>query len=110
MGIFARAGWADGNVEPWDFTDIDRTVSMGVSVGGKQWGRPDDRVGIGGAINGISSAHEAFLEAGGLGIMIGGEQPLNPGVEKVLEAYYSYAVSASTKVTPFSSAKGSFIN
>jgi len=27
VGVFARAGWADGNVEPWDFTDIDRTVS-----------------------------------------------------------------------------------
>ena len=27
LGVFARAGWADGNVEPWDFTDIDRTVS-----------------------------------------------------------------------------------
>ena len=25
LGVFARAGWADGNVEPWDFTDIDRT-------------------------------------------------------------------------------------
>src|SRR5271166_3024098 len=23
VGVFARAGWADGNVEPWDFADID---------------------------------------------------------------------------------------
>ena len=30
LGVFARAGWADGNVEPWDFTDIDGTVSGGV--------------------------------------------------------------------------------
>ena len=44
-GVFARAGWADGNVEPWDFTDIDRTVSAGVSINGKQWGRPDDTIG-----------------------------------------------------------------
>ena len=28
-GVFMRAGWADGNVEPWDFTDIDRTVPGG---------------------------------------------------------------------------------
>ena len=27
FGVFARAGWADGNVEPWDFADIDRTAS-----------------------------------------------------------------------------------
>jgi high affinity Mn2+ porin len=26
LGLFFRAGWADGNIEPWDFTDIDRTV------------------------------------------------------------------------------------
>jgi len=34
VGVFARAGWADGSVEPWDFTDIDRTVSGGVSFSG----------------------------------------------------------------------------
>ena len=27
VGLFARVGWADGSVEPWDFADIDRTVS-----------------------------------------------------------------------------------
>jgi high affinity Mn2+ porin len=32
VGVFARAGWADGSVEPWDFTDIDRTVSGGASL------------------------------------------------------------------------------
>src|SRR5215831_18548892 len=29
VGVFARAGLADGSVEPWDFTDVDRTVSAG---------------------------------------------------------------------------------
>ena len=28
LGVFARAGWADGAVEPWDFTDIDGTVQL----------------------------------------------------------------------------------
>ena len=67
IGVFARAGWADGNVEPWDFTDIDRTVSAGVSISGKQWGRPDDTIGIAGVINGISSSTQTFFNAGGLG-------------------------------------------
>ena len=71
VGVFARAGWADGNVEPWDFTDIDRTASAGVSINGKQWGRPDDTVGVAGVVNGISGVHAAFLNAGGLGILIG---------------------------------------
>jgi hypothetical protein len=35
VGLFARAGWVDGNVEPWDFTDIDPTVSVGVALFGK---------------------------------------------------------------------------
>ena len=26
MGMFLRAGWADGDIEPWDFTDVDRTA------------------------------------------------------------------------------------
>jgi high affinity Mn2+ porin len=98
-GVFARAGWADGNVEPWDFTDIDRTVSGGVSISGKQWGRPDDTIGIAGVVNGISGVHEAFLNAGGLGILVGDGQLPNPGLEKIIEAYYSYAISSSTKVS-----------
>ncbi len=99
VGVFARAGWADGNVEPWDFADIDRTVSGGVSIAGKQWGRPDDTIGIAGAINGIASVHQAFFNAGGLGILIGDGQLPNPSLEQIIEAYYSYAISSSTKVT-----------
>jgi high affinity Mn2+ porin len=99
LGVFARAGWADGNIEPWDFTDIDRTVSAGISLSGKSWGRPDDIVGIAGVINGITSEHIAFLNAGGLGILIGDGQLTNPGLEKIFEAYYSYALNASTRLS-----------
>jgi len=98
-GVFARAGWADGNIEPWDFTDVDRTVSAGASINGKQWGRPDDTVGIAGVVNGISGVHEAFLNAGGLGILAGDGQLPNPGLEQIIEMYYSYALSASTRLT-----------
>jgi len=98
-GVFARAGWADGNIEPWDFTDIDRSVSAGVSINGKQWGRPDDTIGLAGVVNGISGVHEAFLNAGGLGILIGDGQLPNPGLEQIVEMYYSYALSASTRLT-----------
>jgi len=101
VGVFARAGWADPNLEPWDFTDVDRTVQAGVSLSGKKWDRPDDTVGIAGVINGISGVHAAFLNAGGLGILIGdgaGHLP-NPGLEKIIEAYYSYAMTSSTKLS-----------
>lgn len=98
-GVFARAGWADGNVEVWDFTDIDRTLEAGVSINGKQWGRPDDTIGVAGVINGISSTHEAYLNAGGLGALVGDGQLPNPGLEQIIEAYYSYAISPATKVS-----------
>jgi high affinity Mn2+ porin len=99
VGVFARAGWADGNVEPWDFTDIDRTVSGGVSISGKQWGRPDDTVGIAGVVNGISGVHQALLNTGGLGVLVGDGQLPNPGFEKIIEAYYTYALSSTTRLT-----------
>jgi high affinity Mn2+ porin len=99
VGLFARAGWADGNVEPWDFTDIDRTVQAGVSITGKQWGRPDDTIGIAGVINGLAPIHEAYFAAGGMGILIGDGQLPSYGLEQIIETYYSYALSSSTKVS-----------
>jgi high affinity Mn2+ porin len=99
VGLFARAGWADGNHEEWDNTDIDRSAELGVSVNRKLWGRADDTVGIAGVVNGISSAHVAYLNAGGLGIVIGDGQLPHPGLEQIIETYYSYAMSASTKLS-----------
>jgi high affinity Mn2+ porin len=99
FGLFFRAGWADGHKEPWDFTDVDRAVQGGVSINGKSWGRPDDTIGIGGIVNGISNDHIAFLNAGGLGILIGDGQLTNYGTERILEAYYSYAMTPSTRFT-----------
>ena len=32
-------GWANGNIEPYEFTDIDRTVAAGLSLKGARWGR-----------------------------------------------------------------------
>jgi high affinity Mn2+ porin len=93
LGIFGRAGFASGNIEPYEFTDIDRTFVAGLSVTGKQWGRPDDAFGLAGVINGITSAHQAFLNAGGLGILVGDGKLPNPGTEKIIEVYYSLPVS-----------------
>jgi len=99
LGLFARAGWADGTVEPWDFTDIDGTVQAGVSISGTKWGRPDDRIGIAGILNNIAGVHQEFFNLGGLGILIGDGVLPSPGLEKIIEAYYSYALTSSTKLT-----------
>lgn len=71
LGIFARAGVADGSVESYEFTDIDKTAAAGLSLSGASWNRPNDTFGLAGVINGISSARRAYLDAGGLGILVG---------------------------------------
>ncbi|MGP0091402.1 MAG: carbohydrate porin [Xanthobacteraceae bacterium] len=93
LGVFARAGWANGDYEPYEFTDVDRTVAAGLSLAGKQWGRPDDTFGLAGVINGISSAHVAFLNAGGLGILVGDGMLPHPGPEQIIETYYRFPLS-----------------
>jgi high affinity Mn2+ porin len=98
VGFFARAGIADGSKETFEFTDVDRTVAAGFSVSGKQWGRDDDTFGIAGVVNGISGVRQTFLNAGGLGILVGDGQLPNPGSEKIIETYYSFPVY-STKFT-----------
>ena len=62
LGAFVRAGWANGDIEPYEFTDIDRTAAAGLSLNGKQWGRPDDTVGIAGVVNGISKIHRGISQ------------------------------------------------
>ena len=92
LGFFARAGIASPNVEPYEFTDVDRTISAGLSLAGKRWGRPNDTVALAGVMNGISTDHQAYFDAGGLGILIGDGQLPHPGAEDILETYYDLAV------------------
>jgi high affinity Mn2+ porin len=99
LGVFARAGLAGGDVEPYEFTDVDQTVSGGVSLSGKRWGRPDDTLGVAGVINGISKIHQTFLDAGGTGILVGDGQLPHPGHEQIIETYYTYTLPQSWKLT-----------
>ena len=98
VGLFARASWNDGQNEILSFTDIDRSLSAGLSIKGSFWGRANDTVGIGGIINGLSDAHRDFLAAGGLGLLIG-DGRLNYRPEQILEAYYAYQVTKNFTVT-----------
>ena len=98
VGVFARASWNDGQNQILSFTDIDRSVSAGLSVKGSYWGRPTDTFGIGGAVNGLSSTHRDFLAAGGLGLLIGDGQ-LNYGHERILETYYAYVIDKNFTLT-----------
>ncbi len=98
VGVFARASWNDGRNQILSFTDIDRSVSGGVSVKGSYWGRPSDTVGLGGAINGLSGGHRDFLAAGGNGLLIG-DGRLNYSTERILETYYALALDKTFTFT-----------
>lgn len=98
IGLFARASWNDGQNEILAFTDIDRSVSGGVSIKGSSWGRPADTIGIAGAVNGLSGANRDFLAAGGIGLLIG-DGMLNYRTEKIFEAYYAYNLNRWSTLT-----------
>lgn len=89
LGAFARAGFDDGRTETWAYTEIDRTVSAGLSLSGNAWGRGADTVGVAGVANGLSAEHRAYLAAGGYGFIIG-DGRLNYRPEEILETYYSW--------------------
>ena len=99
LGLFARVGVSDGSIEPYDFTDIDRTAQIGGSLGGKSWGRAQDRVGLALIANGISAEHRRYLAAGGLGVLVGDGKLPNAGAEEIAEAYYDVSVSHALAVT-----------
>jgi high affinity Mn2+ porin len=98
VGLFGRWSWNDGKTEIMAFTDIDASLSLGVSIKGTRWGRPDDVIGIGGAINALSRDHRDFIAAGGLGPLIGDGQ-LNYRRERILESYYAYALNKQLTLT-----------
>ena len=92
LGLFARLGKAGGDVEAYEFTDIDRAVSIGLSVQGNRWHRPDDTLGLAAIDNAISASRERYLNAGGLGILVGDGRLPHPGPEQIVETYYSLAM------------------
>jgi high affinity Mn2+ porin len=92
LGVFARASVSQGTVEEVDFTDINQSILAGLSLTGGRWGRPDDTVGLAGALNRISQQGKLYLAAGGLGGIIGDGQLPNAGPEQILEVYYRVPV------------------
>jgi high affinity Mn2+ porin len=98
VGLFGRWSWNDGKTEIMAFTDIDASLSLGASIKGTKWGRPDDVIGIGGAINALSRDHRDFIAAGGLGPLIGDGQ-LNYRRERILETYYAFALNKALTFT-----------
>lgn len=97
-GLFGRYGWSDGKTESWAFTEIDRSLSGGLSWKGSRWHRGRDTAGFAAVENLLSGDHRSFLAAGGYGFIIG-DGRLNYAPERILEAYYAFHVNSSWTVT-----------
>lgn len=88
VGVFGRLSYNDGNNETWAFTEIDRSLSLGLTSTGARWRRPTDRLGAALVANGLSPEHRAYLAAGGSGFILG-DGRLDYGLEYIGEVYYS---------------------
>jgi high affinity Mn2+ porin len=98
LGLFSRTSWNPGQTEILGWTDVDQSFSLGAVLRGKGWGRPDDKIGVAGVINGLSAEARAYFAAGGLGILIG-DGALNYRPEKIFEAYYAYTLNKWSVLT-----------
>lgn len=99
IGAFLRASWNSAGAETFAFTEIDRSLSGGVAIGGAHWGRGGDTLGVGFARNGLDGAHRRFLAAGGQGFFLG-DGRLNYGTETIVELYYAWAIAGGIVVSP----------
>jgi high affinity Mn2+ porin len=93
LGMFLRASINDGSEEAYEFTEINRSLALGISLKGSEWSRPQDMVGIALEMSDISKSAQDYLAAGGMGILIGDGQLPKYGSERILEVYYSAQVA-----------------
>ena len=98
IGAFARVGDNGGDKEAYEFSDINKSISAGLSIKGDGWHRPDDTIGLALAVNGLSGNARDYFAAGGLGILVG-DGALNYGSERILEAYYTLRANSHIGLT-----------
>ena len=98
-GMFCRYSWNDGHTESWAFAEIDNSLALGFVFHCTAWHRYYDRITVGYANNGISKDHQAYLENGGYGFMLG-DGTLNYARENVLEVQYEWEIKRGFIISP----------
>ncbi len=98
LGAFSRIGWNSGQNESFEFTDSNWTATFGTSLQGAQWKLPGDTLGLAFITSGASAANQAYLAAGGIGILTG-DGALNYRPEKNIEVYYDHPFFSRIHVT-----------
>jgi high affinity Mn2+ porin len=87
LGAFLRISANDGATETWAFTEIDRSLGLGLVQHGAPWHRSDDEAGVAVVFGGLSSLHRRYLAGGGYGFIIG-DGALSYAPEIVGDIYY----------------------
>jgi len=90
ISFFMRAGWNNGLTADWAFTEVDQTITPGLSFDGTLWKRKTDNFGIALIVDGISKEHRDFDNIGGYQFIIGDGKLPNYAPEEVLETYYQF--------------------
>ena len=98
VDFFTRASAQNGSYESLEFTEVDRSLSGGLSFDGAMWKRPNDTFGVAGVASGLSQPHQQYLAAGGMGILIG-DGAISYAGERVLETYYRLGVGNHASIT-----------
>ena len=89
LGAFVRAGMTNGDIEPYELTDIDRTVAAGLALKGTMGpSRRHVRIGRRGQRN--FGRARGLLQCRWSGILIGDGQLPHPGLERIIETYYQF--------------------
>jgi high affinity Mn2+ porin len=99
LGIFARGSWNNGTSCTWAFTEIDQSVSGGISIKAFAIKREDDVFGLAAVVNGISESHIAYLNAGGYGFMLGDGKLTRYNNEMIMETFYKIKFASSLWAT-----------
>jgi hypothetical protein len=85
--VFLRAGYDEGHLESFAFTEVNVTLAVGADLRGARWRRGDDKIGLALVTNGLSEDHRRYLALGGLGFLLG-DGALDYARECIVEAYY----------------------
>ena len=99
LTAFARFGWNDGRTESFAYTEVEQTFVEGIGARGSWWRRKQDRAGLAFISNAIKKDHQNYLNAGGLGFLLG-DGHLRYGRENIVEAYYTAHVWRGIYVAP----------
>ena len=99
LTAFARFGWNDGRTESFAYTEVEQTFAEGLGANGAWWHRNQDRAGIAIVSNAIKKDHQNYLNAGGLGFLLG-DGHLNYGRENIVESYYTLHLWRGLSIAP----------